>query len=124
MRYLTTVTFVAAVALVAQEPVRVAFGGRAFGRDPLPGFDEGVLFYYGLPNVLTTNDATTGALLYSAVVKTSRGGIPSITSAALGRDGSVAIGVGYQQERVGHAGALVFLDPSGAQTHFTETGRF
>src|SRR3954451_22466429 len=103
MHCLATLTFATAVALLAQEPVRVAFGGRSFRSDPLPAFERGLLFYYGHPNVLTTYNTKSGALLYSVLVKTPRGGIPSITSATLGRDGSAAVGVGYEQESVGHA---------------------
>lgn len=106
------------------EKVReVVYMGKYFERKPLPSFDKGHLIFLRAANDAVELYGPNGKLLYSASIKAPSAASAKVMSATIDMDGRLAVAVSYSGMH-GLSGGIAFLDPSGRQTGFAETGRY
>lgn len=123
MRQMVFCVVLAARALAGQTPETVY--GTVFGDNPLPAFDKGYLLFVhdaGRPDSLVVY-GPDGLLMYRATLAFPDGRSVSLGNAAIDTDGTVVVGVAYRGPR-GRGAGLAFLDRSGKQTDFIETGLY
>jgi len=111
------------VAAAANGPVReVTSQAFLVGLQPVPGFQKGYLFFLDhQANVeLYKPD---GSLAFTRVLELPKAASLSATGLAVDTDGGVAVSVAYQTGgRFG--GGIFFLDSTGRQTAFVDTGLY
>jgi hypothetical protein len=126
MRKVGVLALAVAAALVAQEPVTVAYSSRPLlPHDIVPSLYQAFLIYDDGPNRLTVYNTHTGELVYTASVKNPPiSGNARLTSIALTREGTAAVGIANLPGDDGYTGGVAFLDRSGVQIRFSSTGHF
>lgn len=114
----------AGAAFAGDGPVeKVIHFGRSFGSDPLPTFDKGYLLYLNRPGNLAVY-GPDGMLVFETAVLGPQGrAAPGVSNAAIDTDGTVAVTAAFSGPQ-GYGGGIAFLDPSGKQRRFVETGRY
>ena len=115
-----SLTIASLVCAMAAEPVRdVTYNTTTFGAR----IDKGYLIERrGWVDLLLFG--RDGVLVYGTRPKLPNTEPAGIYGTAVDTDGSLAVSVAYQRSDGAWAGAIVFLDPSGRQTHHVDTGRY
>ena len=108
--------FIARATALTEEPARVVTFGRSYLSDPLPASDKGYLLFLDHSNGVEVW-GPDGQLAFQTRVNNPLSSY--VMSAAIDRDGSVAVGLAYDR-----SGGIAVLDRSGKQVRFTETGRY
>ena len=90
----------------------------------VPTLDKGYLIEYpGVPSADVTLVRPDGTLAYTARVVPPDGAGVIVGNGAVDRDGTLAVGVGYEGPD-GFAGGIAWFDSGGKQIRFVSTGRY
>jgi len=122
MKTLVALAFGSLFALAASGPVReVTSQAMLVPLQSVPGFQRGYLFF--LEHATVRVYPPDGGPAFVRVLEIPKSGTLSATGLAVDTDGSVAASVGYQTT-TGSNGGIVFLDRTGRQTAFLDTGLY
>ncbi|MDQ2900050.1 MAG: hypothetical protein M3Y07_09650 [Acidobacteriota bacterium] len=95
--------------------------GRGYRMKALPTFDKGYLLFIDRWDGIEVW-GPDGRLVFQTMV--SNPPEAHIATAAVDTNGTVAVGLAYSGPPYGHQGGIAFLDRSGRQLRFVETGRY
>jgi hypothetical protein len=107
-------------AAAAEGPGRTVAYDRGFGNS-LPIYDNGYLFFITGPNSIEVW-GPDGTLHFQTELTTPPGA--HIMSAAVDGSGLIAVGVALSAAPYGYQGGIAFIDGSGKELRFVETGRY
>jgi hypothetical protein len=106
----------------SQPSLQITSQVRLMGNQPIPGFQNGYLFF--LERDVVRLYSPEGFPLFATVVQVPNAiGQPSARGLAVDSDGSVAISTIYQTSN-GFGGGISFFDRNGQPAGFVETGRY
>ncbi len=95
--------------------------GRGYRARSLPTFDKGYLLFTNHFDGIEVW-GPDGKLVFQTEIANPPGA--HIATMAVDTDGAVALGIGYPGGLYGHQGGIAFLDRSGKELRFIETGRY
>ncbi len=118
-RFFPLITTFAVLPFVAQAR-DVYYQGDLSPLNIAPTFDKGYLAVYEPAHTIALY-GPDGSLAYRATAQVPAAKWTNVVNAAPDNDGSLAIAVEYQLEKL-HAGGVAVFDPTGHQTAFIDTG--
>lgn len=120
LKFAFMASFLLGLVASATEPGRTVTFGRTYGAQAVPALDKGYLLFTDRANGVEVW-APDGQLVFQTAVINPP--TAHVMSAAIDRDGTVAVGVAYSAGK-GFAGGIAFLDRSGKQVRFVDTERY